>query len=218
VTGLLRAVAWSQRGDSVLYSQNGDQIFVRAADGSGAPVRALQLRDWSVVGRMSAWGPWIAFSSQTGTNTRQIGVAHRDSMGLVRALGKIGTEEQDPAISPDGRWLAFTSRENGRDEVFVTSFPVPGGRLQVSLGGGDYATWARDGRTLYFQERNQIMAASFTPGPTPTIGAPRLLYRRDPWGVAAVSSDGQLLVFADAAREGAPMALTVQQQAVRRIP
>jgi len=218
VTGLLRAVAWSQRGDSVLYSQNGDQIFIRASDGSGAPVRALRLRDWTVTGRMSAWGPWIAFWSQTGTNTRQIGVAHRDSLGLVRAMGQIGTEEKDPAISPDGQWLAFTSKENGRDEVFVTTFPMPGGRFQVSLNGGDYATWARDGRTLYFQERNQIMAASFTPGPAPAIGAPRMLYRRDPWGVAAVSSDGQLLVFADAAREGAPVALTVQVEAVRRAP
>jgi hypothetical protein len=99
-----------------------------------------------------------------------------------------------------------------------STFPIPGGRVQVSLSGGDYATWARDGRNLYVRERNQIMAASFTPGPAAAIGAPRMLYRRDPWSVAAVSSDGQLLVFADVAREGAPVALTVQVEAVRRTP
>ncbi len=218
VTGIVRAVGWSHRGDSVLYSENGDQVIIRASDGSGTPMRTLQLRDWKISGRMSAWGPWVAFYRSTGTDSRQIGVAHRDSMGVVRAIGGNGGWEHDPAISPDGQWLAFTSRENGREEVFVTAFPVPSGRFPVSLRGGTYARWGRDGRTLYFQQQNQIMATTFAGGPTPMIGSPRMVYRRDPWGLAAVSSDGKLLVFADAAREGTPAALTVQVEGVRRTP
>jgi len=219
IDGRLRAVGWVPSGDSILYSVNGTQLFARAIDGSGAPVPALQLREWSMSGQMSTWGPWIAFTSQDGTTARRIGVAHRDSVEVVWSINQVNAEERDPAISPDGQWLAFTANENGRAEVFVTTFPAPGGRYVVSLGGGTDPTWSGDSRTLYYQQGNtEIMAASFSPGLPPTIGAPRVVYRRDPWGVAAVASDGQLLVFADVAREGAPVALTVQVEGVRRTP
>lgn len=215
IDGRLGAIGWAPGGDSILYAVSNNRLMVRAIDGSGSPELVLEPREWTFAGRLSAWGPWVAFSSQRGTETRRVGVAHRDSMGAVRSIGQMSVAETDPAISPDGQWLAFTSAQNGRDEVFVTTFPTASGRFLVSLGGGVKATWARDGRTLYFEQGNQIMAVSFAAGQPPTIGSPRVIYRRDPWGVAAVSSDGQLLVFADVAREGEPVALTVQLQALR---
>src|SRR5205814_9819599 len=50
------------------------------------------------------------------------------------------------SISPDGRWMLYGSDESGRFEVYVQSFPVPRSKYQVSLGGGAYPTWRRDGR------------------------------------------------------------------------
>ncbi len=215
IDGRLSAIGWASGGDSILYSANRGELWVRAIDGSGSARKALDLQGWSFSGRMSAWGSWVAFSSQQGTETRRVGVVHRDSASKVRMIGSMNVGESDPTISPDGKWLAFTSNQNGRDDVFVTSFPEPGGRFVVSLGGGSDATWARDARTLYFQQGNQIMAASFLPGQPPTIGAPRAIYQRDPWGLAAVAPDGQLFAFADVAREGDPVALVVQLQALR---
>ncbi len=215
IEGRLRAIGWTHGGDSILYAAGGDKLYSRAIDGSGVSTPALEMRGWTATGALSTWGPWLAFSSVQGSEKRRIGVAHRDSMGAVRWIGQQNTVERDPAISPDGQWLAYASNENGRDEVFVTSFPTPGGRFLISLGGGSNPTWGRDTRTLYFEQRNQIMAASFEAGQPPTIGSPRVLYRRDPWGLAAVSPDGQLLVFADVAREGAPVALTLQLHALR---
>ncbi|MDX1675326.1 MAG: hypothetical protein R3314_11075, partial [Longimicrobiales bacterium] len=58
--------------------------------------------------------------------------------------------ENEPAISPDGRWLAYTSDETGRAEVFVVPFPnVDDGKWQVSTAGGREPRWSADGRRLY---------------------------------------------------------------------
>ena len=59
--------------------------------------------------------------------------------------------EADPAFAPDGRWLAYHSNETGRSEVYVRPFPGPGGKWQISTGGGRYAAWSRTGKELFYQ-------------------------------------------------------------------
>ena len=68
--------------------------------------------------------------------------------------------EADPAISPDGRWLAYTSNESGRQEVYVRPYPAGAGRWQVSDNGGGYPRWARNGRELFYRVDDGIMAAT----------------------------------------------------------
>ena len=53
-------------------------------------------------------------------------------------------------LSPDGQWIAYLSDETGRDEIFVQTFPKPGGKWQVSANGGTHPVWGRDGSELYF--------------------------------------------------------------------
>jgi hypothetical protein len=60
--------------------------------------------------------------------------------------------ESHPALSPDGRWLAYASDESGRPEVYLTDFPAHGGRWQISTDGGTAPAWAPHGSTLYFQK------------------------------------------------------------------
>ncbi len=63
-------------------------------------------------------------------------------------------------FSPDARWVAYTSRESGREEVYVAPFPGPGGKWQVSSFGGRMPRWRRNGRELYFvAEDDTLMAA-----------------------------------------------------------
>ena len=69
-------------------------------------------------------------------------------------------DELAPNVSADGKWLAFVSDYSGSDEVYVTNFPTPGGRSQVSVQGGNSPVWAPDGKTLYYFEGNALIAAS----------------------------------------------------------
>lgn len=75
-------------------------------------------------------------------------------------------------FSPDGRWLAYESDETGRFEVYVTPFPGPGGRLQVSTRGGLWPTWSKARQELFFSNLTEgivvvpykIEGGSFVPG------------------------------------------------------
>jgi DNA-binding winged helix-turn-helix (wHTH) protein/Tol biopolymer transport system component len=58
--------------------------------------------------------------------------------------------EMHAQVSPDGRWVAYASDESGTWEVYVQSFPVPGAKRTISVGGGAEPQWRRDGRELYY--------------------------------------------------------------------
>ncbi len=60
-------------------------------------------------------------------------------------------------LSPNGQWLAYQSNETKRDEVYVQTFPTPGGKWQVSMNGGGSPVWSRDGKELYFIGADQKM-------------------------------------------------------------
>jgi Tol biopolymer transport system component len=71
--------------------------------------------------------------------------------------------EFEPMFSPDGRWIAYQSNETGRNEVYVRPFPGPGGKWQISNGGGGLPTWSRKRHELlYHTPNNQIMVAAYT--------------------------------------------------------
>lgn len=68
-------------------------------------------------------------------------------------------EEHIGQFSPDGKWIAYQSNESGRHEIYVQSFPGPGGKTQVSTNGGAQVRWRRDGKKLfYIALDNRLMA------------------------------------------------------------
>jgi len=122
------------------------------------------------------------------------------------------------AFSPDGRWVAYVSRESGQDEVYVAPFPGPGGKWQVSTGGGSSPRWRRDGKELYFLAGgNQLMAAVVnTKGKDFEAGATKPLFRvlvgATPAGGPTydVAADGQRFLFVSPADSNpAPLNLVV---------
>ena len=69
--------------------------------------------------------------------------------------------EGTPQFSPDGKWVAYTSDESGRNEVYVLSFPGAAGKVQISSGGGANTRWRGDGRELYYVSADEkLMAVS----------------------------------------------------------
>ena len=93
-----------------------------------------------------------------------------------RKLREVGRGITNGQISPDGRWLVYQSNTSGELDVFATSFPVAGPRIQVSVNGGENARWSRDGRELFYTKDDKMMAVTVTPGATLSISAPRVLF------------------------------------------
>jgi serine/threonine-protein kinase len=170
------------RGGSVTYlsDRNGDfDVWSKPADGSGQPELLLDL-ETSI--HSFGWSPdaeWlVAWTAADDV------VAYRPGEdGEPTPLLAEGYDEFDPAISPDGRWIAYASDETGSDQIYVRPFPdVTSGRWQVSSEPARYPRWAHDSRTLYYQDTGASPAMwkveyaadrIFEPGPPVRIfGAP----------------------------------------------
>jgi serine/threonine-protein kinase len=129
--------------------------------------------------------------------------------------------ETMPRLSPDGRWLAFTTNESGRDEIVVQPFPGPGARVQVSSGGGSEPIWARDGRRLFYRGEGQVMAAtvradqSFRVVARDTLFADRFAFATNPHANFDVMPDGMRFIFLEPASEGS-MIVAANWRAVLR--
>jgi serine/threonine-protein kinase len=114
----------------------------------------------------------------------------------------------EPALSPDGRWLAYVSDESGQPEVYVQPFPGPGTRYPISNNGGREPLWARDGRTLYYlvpstPGTGQTVTAVPVTGATGfTSGKPKPLFQTRYGGTSPVrgydiAKDGRFLMVHD---------------------
>jgi Tol biopolymer transport system component len=157
---------WSPDGRQVAFGsvRNGTmEIYVKAANGTGgeealmSPGQQRAPADWSPDGRYLLFGQRGA-SGPTAVMARPM---RGDQKPFVVLSGSIGiTPVPLTTFSPDGRWIAYSSEESGRSEVYVARFTAPGSqagasattgeRVRVSPGGGGLAKWRRDGRELYY--------------------------------------------------------------------
>ena len=169
-----RRPAWSPDGRLVAFvrdTASSSYAAVIPADGSG-PVRTLVRLERQI--QEVSWSPdgrWVLVRTD---NTNAGG---GDIIAVRAATDTTGSPvaatsfmEFNPALSPNGRWLAHASDESGRNEVYVRPFPGPGGRWQVSTGGGFQPVWSRDGRELFFLTLDGLMmAARLRDGPAFTV-------------------------------------------------
>jgi Tol biopolymer transport system component len=106
-------------------------------------------------------------------------VTNPDDPRTMKPLLAGPDDELAPNVSADGHWLAFVSDYSGSDEVYVTTFPTPGGRSQVSVQGGNSPVWAPDGKTLYYFEGNALIAASVETAPRFRVTSRKTVIRGD---------------------------------------
>ncbi len=149
---------WAPDGRRVAYTaQHGPVrgIFIRNADGSGAADSVYEDR----TDRSS--GSWLPDGSALVSSTaglRGLWIVPVKPRGPARQVADSRPSEVDAAVSPDGHWLAYVSDESGRQEVYVRPLPGPGGRYQVSAGGGVEPVWTRGGREIVYREYGRMGA------------------------------------------------------------
>jgi serine/threonine-protein kinase len=157
--------------------------------------------------RFASWAPdgrRVAYHTfEPGTEVYWLGL-NEDGAGLARNPGPLGGPrgpKSVPAISPDGRWVAYraTSEDGtGRQEIFVARFPEGAGRVQVTRSGGGSAFWSRAGDELFFQgpPAGELYRVRVTlSADRAQVGTPEMLFDR-PEGVSfyAVLPDGSRFV------------------------
>jgi len=136
-----------------------------------------------------------AFSNDTGWDLFTVPL----DGGVPQRLLQTPADETEMSLSPDGRFLAYTSNESGRTEVYLSRFPEMSNRQAVSAGGGQRPLWRADGRELFFvASGSRLMAASVTAtGATATVGPAAALFEVPLFGgLYAPSVDGRRFLIA----------------------
>ena len=163
------APLWTPDSARVVFSsgREGGGLFWKAADGTGEVERLMESPNspdpfsWAADGR-------LVFNELTsGGGGRNIGVLTVEGEPNRDVLLDSEFGEQRPAVSPDGRWLAYESNESGQYEIYVRPFPnVDDGKWPISTDGGREPQWSPDRRELFYLAPGNLMVAQIETEPT----------------------------------------------------
>jgi Tol biopolymer transport system component/tRNA A-37 threonylcarbamoyl transferase component Bud32 len=169
----------SPDGNTLAVSSNSNVapglVWTQPASGSGTQEKIANVGIFVNVADWSRDGRYLIITMQE--NKTRWDVAYVDLKG-DRKLTKFlqgPQDEQNAVLSPNGKWLAYQSDESGRSEVYVTAFPGPGGKWQISSDGGTSPAWSHDGKELYFLNNSKLMAAPIQNPESFEFGTPQAL-------------------------------------------
>jgi Tol biopolymer transport system component len=211
---------WTPDGQRISFSTAaGDthafQIHQARADGSG-PVERLQKGEAETDCYPYAWTPdgrALLYVEETLDKGMNIGLLSPGADPESKLLLSSEANEDEPALSPDGRWLAYTSDESGRREVVVRPFPDLGAKWQISSEGGFSPRWSRNGREIFYRDGTHIMVVAVEAAKDFAAGRPRPLFKDSipHWlnGGYDVSPDGQSLLTMEIEEDGAKQVVVV---------
>jgi len=171
---------WSPDGQRIVFASARSgrfDLFVKPADSSAdeEPLLTTPLdkapQDWSADGRV------LLYSVQDPKNASELWALPLTGERTPFPVVQTPFDDVHGEFSPDGRWVAYASNETGRYEIYVTRFPGPGGKTQVSTSGGIYPRWRPDGRELFFiAPDNRMMAVPVDTAAAFTTGTPASLF------------------------------------------
>jgi Tol biopolymer transport system component len=211
---------WSHDGRQILWLSDRDGrngFYIKDSDGT--TIKEVSLMplgvDLSFASAPSDWSPdghFLLYTDLQETNALHLWVFPMIGDRKPYRFLSGPAADLEGQFSPDGNWVAYSSNESGRWEVYVASFPGSYAKYQVSTAGGQQPRWRRDGRELFFiaPDRN-LMASSVKPGATLQFNRPVSLFQTsshepitaEEFFTYDVSADGErFLVNVDAEQPG----------------
>jgi eukaryotic-like serine/threonine-protein kinase len=196
------APIWSRDGSTLAYSIAADSppnVAVRGDRGAGSERRLTRSASIQYAGGFTPDARTVLFRSFSSDTGWDLFTVSADGSSAPQRLLQTPANETEMSLSPDGRFLAYTSDDSGRTEVYVSRFPEMSGRVPVSVGGGGRPLWRADGRELFFVgPGNRLMAANVNVnGATPTVAAASSVFDVPLFGgLYAPSANGSRFVIA----------------------
>lgn len=215
---------WSIDATRIVFESNrGDgraRLYQKQTTGSGsedllfATDDSVHVQDWSADGR------YIVYMTANARTHADLWVLPLFGARRPTPFAATIAGESQAQISPDGRWMAYTSDETGRDEVYVQSFPSPGSKHQVTTDGGVMPRWRKDmGEMFFIDAHGQLNSVAVRAGASIELGPATPMFQTDIpfWGVAAIdwralyapSSDGQQFLINGRPDTDPPLTLVV---------
>jgi Tol biopolymer transport system component len=193
---------WSPTSDRLVYrsdKEEGNVLCEQPSSGDGEEIELLRVG----LIRPTHWSPdgqYILYQSDETSANSDLWLLPMFGSRQPQPFLQTPFSEVEGRISPDGVWVAYSSNETGRFEVYIQPFPAGGPKQQISMGGGRTPRWRQDGAELFYiaDDGNLTVVSVSKSDAELEVGDPRALFRRD-WSEYAfsygVASDGQRFLF-----------------------
>lgn len=183
--GMAIEPVWSANGRWIAFASESGRVlrlFRVAADGSSAPAPLLPARPgdadrYPVAATSDGRSLVYVEADRTGgSDLWVLPLAGDQPAGPPSPLLRSPAAERSATVSPDGRWLAWSSNESGRSEVYLRAF-AGGGGVQVSSDGGGQPRWSADGWRLWYRRGDRLLTVEVGTDAAPSVVASRVVYQ-----------------------------------------
>jgi serine/threonine protein kinase len=204
--GSIVGPVWSPDGRRIAFTERQGgalDIYVKDASGYGKEEQLVSDNQDKTVSDWSPDGRYLLYTATPGSLANSIWILPLAGDRKPQLFMQAGAEAylMGGWFSPDGKWVAYTSRESGRAEVYVTNFPQPTGKWQISTAGGNQPRWRSDGKALFYMgiDRTLMEAPITVQGDSLDIGAVQPYVKTKSitlrfGGAYDVARDGRVLV------------------------